>query len=97
MEGDLDIHCAICRDHTLLGLDHKCSIGLQHGDLILKIDGHIAGQADALGVRLPHTTFAKADALWELSLVHHGVGMDGNEHILTLCGSRVQSRVAGWR
>ena len=84
-EGDLNIHSAICRNHALLRLNHKCRVGLQHGDIILKVDGHIAGQADVLGVRLPHSTFAKADAPWELGLVHHGVGMDRNEYVFTLC------------
>ena len=84
-EDDFNIHCAICRDDTLVGANHKCSIGPQHGDLVLKINGHIAGQADTLGVCFSHSTLAEADASWEPGLIHHWVGMDGNEHVLTLC------------
>lgn len=83
-EDDLDIDCAVGRHNPLARLDHKCSIGLQHADLIFKVDGHIAGQADVLGIRFSHSTLAKADASRELGLIHHGVGVDRNEHVRTL-------------
>ena len=37
-----------------------------------------------LGISLAHCTLAKADAPWESGLVHHWIGMDWNEQILTL-------------
>ncbi len=83
-ERDLHIYSAICRHQPLLRLNHKGSTGLHHDDFILKVIGHIACQADMLGVRLTHCAFAKAYAPGESGLVHHWVAMNGDEQILTL-------------
>lgn len=71
----------------MLRLDRKCGTGLQHCDLILKLNWHIACQVDTLGVGLTHRTLAKADTPWELGLIHHWVCMNWDKQITTLCVS----------
>ena len=69
----------------MLRLDHECSTGLQHLYLVLKIDRHIACQADMLDVGLTHSALAKADTPWELGFIHHWVCMNWDKQVLTLC------------
>jgi len=85
IEGDLDFHHTVCRYHPMLRLDHKCSTGLQHCDLVLKINWHIACQADTFGVGLTHSALAKADTPWKLGLIHHWVCVNRDKQVLTLC------------
>ena len=80
-EDNLNVHIAVCWHQSLQRLNQKSSAGLCHADLILKVNGNIAGQADALGVGFANCALAEADSPWEPGLSDHGVCMDWNQEI----------------
>mmetsp|Transcript_91293 Transcript_91293/g.263437 ORF Transcript_91293/g.263437 Transcript_91293/m.263437 type:complete len:688 (-) Transcript_91293:99-2162(-) len=92
-EGDHDLGGAVGRDDPLQWRDDEVGMALQLRDLILELDGDLAGERDGLRLLGPDGHLAEVDDSRQLDVIRRGVRVDGHDQVLALISTKDLDRV----
>lgn len=83
-EGHHDFRGAVGGDDPVERRDIEVRVALEKRDLVLELDGDLAGEGNALGLLRADRHLAEVDDPRQLDVVRGWVRVDGHHQVLTL-------------